>query len=57
MPVEIGVWRMDGDTPRRLSATMMPTELMLEDFLERDPSLLGNRLLVIGRQVRTRASR
>lgn len=44
---------MDGDTPRRLPATAMPTELMLEDFLDRDPSLLGERLLVIGRQVRT----
>jgi len=53
MPVEMGVWRMDGDTPRRLPATSMPTEVMLEEFLERDPSLLGERLLVIGRQVRT----
>jgi len=32
---------------------MLPTESALEDFLERDPSLLGTRLLVIGRQVRT----
>lgn len=31
----------------------MPSELMLEEFLERDPTLLGERLLVIGRQVRT----
>ncbi|MFD2395178.1 hypothetical protein ACFSSF_17160 [Dietzia aerolata] len=53
MPVEMGIWRMDGDTPRQLPATAMPTEVMLEEFLERDPSLLGDRLLVIGRQVRT----
>lgn len=53
MPVEMGIWRMDGDTPRRLPATGMPTEVMLEEFLERDPSLLGERLLVIGRQVHT----
>ena len=53
MPVEMGIWRMDGDSPRRLSATGMPTEVMLEEFLERDPSLLGDRLLVIGRQVHT----
>ena len=53
MPAEMGIWRMDGDTPRRLPATAMPTELMLEEFLERDPTLLGERLLVVGRQVRT----
>lgn len=53
MPVEMGIWRMDGGTPRRLAATAMPTEVMLEEFLEKDPSLLEERLLVIGRQVHT----
>lgn len=32
---------------------MLPSEATLEDYLERDPSLLGERLLVVGRQVRT----
>ena len=53
MPVEMGIWRMDGDSPRRLTATAMPSEVVLEEFLEKDPSLLGERLLLIGRQVRT----
>lgn len=53
MAVQMGIWRMDGDTPRRLAATVMPSEALLEEFLEKDPSLLGERLLVIGRQVRT----
>ena len=53
MPVEIGMWRIDGDSPRRLSRGVLPSEAALEDFLERDPSLLGEPLLVIGRQVRT----
>jgi hypothetical protein len=53
MPVEMNVWRIDGDRPRRLTTTQLPTEAALEDFLARDPSLLGQRLLVIGRQVRT----
>lgn len=53
MPIEMGLWRVDGDKPMRLTATTLPTEAMLEDFLESDPSLLGSRLLVIGRQVRT----
>lgn len=53
MPVEMGIWRIDGGSPRRLSASVLTTEAALEDYLERDPSLLGERLLVIGRQVPT----
>lgn len=53
MPVEMGIWRIDGESPRRLRSSAMPSEVMLEEFLERDPSLLGERLLVIGRQVHT----
>lgn len=53
MPIEMGMWRIDGDQPRRLSRSTLPSESTLEDFLEQDPSLLGVRLLVIGRQVRT----
>lgn len=53
MPVEMGIWRIDGDSPRRLSSAILPTEKTLEDYMARDPTLLGERLLVIGRQVRT----
>lgn len=53
MPVEMGMWRIDGETPKRLTSASLPTEATLEAFLERDPSLLGERLLVIGRQVHT----
>lgn len=53
MPVEMGMWRVDGGRPTRLETTSMPTEAKLEDLIERDPALLGERLLVIGRQVRT----
>lgn len=53
MPVEMRIWRIDGERPRPLSTAVLPTEAALEDFLERDPSLLGTPLLVIGRQVRT----
>ncbi len=47
------MWRIDGDTPKRLQAATLPSEATLESYLEGDPSLLGDRLLVIGRQVRT----
>lgn len=53
MPVEMNMWRIDEDQPRRLTTAQLPTEADLEGFLEKDPSLLGVRLLVIGRQVRT----
>lgn len=53
MPVEMSMWRIDGDKPRRLATALLPSEKELEDFLDQDPSLLGAPLLVIGRQVRT----
>ena len=53
MPVEMGIWRIDGKSPRRLAGATLPSEQALEDFLEQDPALLGERLLAVGRQVRT----
>lgn len=53
MPVEMGMWRIDRDTPKRLTSAMLPSEATLEQYLEKDPSLLEGRLLVIGRQVKT----
>lgn len=53
MPVEMKMWRIDGDDPKALTSAVLPSEATLEDFLEKDPSMLGDRLLVIGRQVRT----
>ncbi|HIW99353.1 MAG TPA: DUF91 domain-containing protein [Candidatus Nesterenkonia stercoripullorum] len=53
MPVEMGVWRIDGESPRRLPTGVLPSEAQLEEFLERDPSLLGQKLLIIGRQLQT----
>jgi hypothetical protein len=49
----MGLWRIDGSKPIRLEPEMMPTEAQLESFLADDPSLLGEPLLIIGRQVRT----
>ncbi|KRB77686.1 hypothetical protein ASE01_05645 [Nocardioides sp. Root190] len=53
MPVEMRMWRIDGDEPRPLKATVLPAEKELHQFLLRDPSLLGVRLLVIGSEVAT----
>ena len=53
MPVEMRMWRIDGETPRALTASALPAEKDLHKFLKRDPSLLGERLLVIGSEVIT----
>ena len=53
MPVEVGLWRIEGDEPVRLSPQGMPLENHLERLIESDPSLLGERLLLVGRQVPT----
>lgn len=50
--MELGLWRVDGQ-PMRLAHTGMPLEKTLEDLLERDPDILGETLLIIGRQVPT----
>lgn len=53
VPVEMGIWRVDTPRPQRLSGMRLPSEEELETFLAEDPSLLGDPLLIIGRQVRT----
>lgn len=53
MTFEMGLWRVDGGQPRKLSASGVPREQQLEDMLLNDPSTLGERLLILGRQVAT----
>jgi hypothetical protein len=53
MPVEIGLWRVDGDEPTKLTSSGVPLESRLEGLIERDPTILGTPLLLIGRQVPT----
>jgi hypothetical protein len=52
MPVEMGLWRVD-DKPVRLAPGGMPTEARLEELIEAEPAILGEPLLIIGRQVTT----
>lgn len=53
MPLEVGLWRVDGDKPVKLTATGVPLESQLETMIEADPGILGTPLLLIGRQVAT----
>ncbi len=50
--MQIGLWRVDGD-PVRVMPTRMPLEERLEAIIESDPAMLGQDLMIIGRQVVT----
>ncbi|UQU62514.1 endonuclease NucS [Couchioplanes caeruleus] len=52
MPMELGLWRVDGQ-PVRLNPVGVPLEKALEDLIEHDPDILGEPLMIIGRQVTT----
>jgi hypothetical protein len=52
MPLEIGLWRIDGE-PQRMTAGSLPFESRLEELIEGDPTVLGEPVLLIGRQVPT----
>jgi hypothetical protein len=51
--LEIGLWRVDSGTPVRVGTSGFPPEAQLEKLIESDPTILGEPLLVVGRQVPT----
>jgi hypothetical protein len=53
MPLEVGLWRVDGETPVKVTPSGVPLESQLERMVEADPTILGTPLLLIGRQVPT----
>ncbi len=53
MPLEVGLWRVDGPAPVKVLPSGVPLEAQLEHMIEADPTILGTRLLLIGRQVPT----
>jgi hypothetical protein len=53
MPLETGLWRAGADVPVRAGAPGFPLESRLEELIQSDPTILGEPLLVIGRQVPT----
>jgi RecB family endonuclease NucS len=52
MPLEIGLWRVD-DKPTKLATSSIRLEARLEELIESDVSILGEPLLLVGRQVST----
>lgn len=53
MPVEMAIWRMTTDGPVPVGFSALGSEQRLEDMIVSDPSLLGENLLTVGRQVFT----
>jgi len=54
MPVNFGLWRLEGKTAARVHPGMIPSEFRLEEIIEAQPDVLGlGKLLQLGRQVIT----
>lgn len=53
MPVEVGLWRVDG-RPERIRPRTMPLEAKLEQLILDDPEILEVKLLLLGSQVATK---
>jgi len=47
----IGLWHITQDGPRKLEAVRVDLEQYLEDWIARDPSLLQQGLVIVGRQI------
>jgi hypothetical protein len=52
MPIEVGIWRL-GTAPQKVNLSVIDSELMLEDALVKDLSILSSQIMLIGRQVST----
>lgn len=53
MPVEVTIWRVNNNDPKKISYSPIESESKLEEIIFKDISILGDDFLVIGRQVRT----
>jgi len=53
MPFEMRLWQVDGGALEAIAPTGLNQEQRLEDWIEKDPGILGMNLAVFGRQVQT----
>ena len=49
--MDVGLWSVEDDIPRRVSRGGVGLEKQLEDWIARDASLLADGLTIVGRQV------
>ena len=55
MSQRVGLWHITGNGPRRIGLCAIGLEEELENWIERDPSLLQSGLTIVGRQITTDA--
>lgn len=53
MAVQMGIWRVNGKTLTPVVSSVVGLEQHLEDYIESDPTILGQPLLILGRQIQT----
>lgn len=53
MPVEFGLWRLEGNKPQPINSTSMVNERRLEDVLVENIDVLGLFVMLVGRQIPT----
>lgn len=53
MPLEMALWRVDGNRLRELGSSRLDQERRLEDWIAADPGVLGMQMAVVARQVQT----
>jgi PAS domain-containing protein len=53
MPVEVTIWRVNKNSPNKISYSAIDSEKKLEEVIFNDISILGDEFLLVGRQVRT----
>ena len=52
MPIQHAIWTVS-DSPKSLATTRLPSEQLLEDMIEKDPRILSEQWMIIGRQIIT----
>lgn len=53
MPQDVKIWEIQNNILKKIEKSKLPLEKYLEDWLEKDISIISEDLLVIGRQVET----
>ena len=57
MPIEVGIWKLNGGKAEKVAYSALKSEGLLEDVLADDISIIDPNLLLIGRQVPTSYSK
>ena len=53
MAFSMNLWKVDGDSLKEVEKQILDKEERLENWIEKEPTILGLDLLIIGRQVTT----